>query len=142
MKVLAFVGYHNSGKTTLVEKVASRLRERGYRVGYIKHDPKGHGITDREGSDTNRLFKVLDRVALLSPGRLTLWRKGDGNLREIIRVFFWDCDIVLLEGFKGLKDIPKVALGEVDAENVLMRASRDTDPDRVVELIEKMEENL
>jgi molybdopterin-guanine dinucleotide biosynthesis protein B len=40
-KLVFFVGYHNSGKTTLVEQVAKRLTEMGYKVAYLKHDPKG-----------------------------------------------------------------------------------------------------
>jgi molybdopterin-guanine dinucleotide biosynthesis protein B len=141
MKVIAFVGYHNSGKTTLIEGVAQRLREKGYRVGYIKHDPKGHGVTDREGSDTWRLFRRLDRVLLLSPGRITLWDRDSWDVRRVLEEFFSGYDVVILEGFKGFPEIPKLALGDVEAENVLMRVSRDTDPDRIVELIEDLEES-
>jgi molybdopterin-guanine dinucleotide biosynthesis protein B len=52
MKVFQIIGKHNSGKTTLIEFLAEELQKRGYRVGYIKHDPKGKGITDKGGSDT------------------------------------------------------------------------------------------
>ncbi len=141
MKVIAFVGYHNSGKTTLIEKVARRLRDKGYKVGYVKHDPKGHGVTDREGSDTDRIFRVLDRILLMSPDRVTLWDRREQNLKGTIKEFFSGFDIVLLEGFKGVKEIPKVVVGDLEADNVLMSVSRDTDPDSVVELIERMEEN-
>ncbi len=141
MKVIAFVGYHNSGKTTLIEKVARRLRDKGYKVGYVKHDPKGHGVTDREGSDTDRIFRVLDRILLMSPDRVTLWDRREENLKGTINEFFSGFDIVLLEGFKGVKEIPKVVVGDLEADNVLMSVSRDTDPDSVVELIERMEEN-
>ena len=141
MKVIAFVGYHNSGKTTLIEKVARRLRDKGYKVGYVKHDPKGHGVTDREGSDTDRIFRVLDRILLMSPDRVTLWDRREENLKGTIKEFFSGFDIVLLEGFKGVKEIPKVVVGDLEADNVLMSVSRDTDPDSVVELIERMEEN-
>lgn len=142
MKVIAFIGYHNSGKTSLLEKVARRLKEKGYRVGYIKHDPKGHGITDREGSDTSRIFRILDRVVLISPDRITLWDRREEDLFSVIKEFFSGYDIVLIEGFKGLKRLPKVALGEVKGENVIMRVSRETDTESVVELIENLEENL
>ena len=38
--VLAVSGLHNSGKTTLLEKLLPALRSRGLKVGIIKHD--GH----------------------------------------------------------------------------------------------------
>ena len=40
-KVFQIVGYQNSGKTTLMEKVISGAAEKGVRVAYIKHH--GHG---------------------------------------------------------------------------------------------------
>ena len=40
-KVVCIVGYHNSGKTSLIERLIQELQRRGYKVGYIKHDPRG-----------------------------------------------------------------------------------------------------
>ena len=44
--VLAVSGVHNSGKTTLLEKLLPVLRSRGLKVGIIKHD--GHDFTRSE----------------------------------------------------------------------------------------------
>ena len=52
--VLAVSGLHNSGKTTLLEKLLPALRSRGLKVGIIKHD--GHDFTpDVPGTDSYRL---------------------------------------------------------------------------------------
>ncbi len=142
MKVIAIVGYHNAGKTTLAQRLVPELRRRGYRVGYIKHDPKGHGVTDREGSDTERLFRVTERVALLSPGKLTLWSEFEDDPLKVVREFFEGFDIVLLEGFKSLPGVPKVALGDVEAREVALRVEEAEDIGHIIELIERMEENL
>ena len=49
--VLAVSGAHNSGKTTLLEKLLPVLRSRGLKVGVIKHD--GHQFTpDVPGTDS------------------------------------------------------------------------------------------
>ena len=49
--VLAISGVHNSGKTTLLEKLLPVLRSRGLKVGVIKHD--GHDFTpDVPGTDS------------------------------------------------------------------------------------------
>ena len=142
MKVIAIVGYHNSGKTTLIERVVKNLKERGLKVGYVKHDPKGHGETDREGSDTFRLRGVAFRRALISPQETTLWERSWGDLREFLLARFRECDVVILEGFKGEVWVPKVAVGDVDAGNIVLRVDSSGEFDRVVEFIKGMEENL
>ncbi|WP_457600780.1 molybdopterin-guanine dinucleotide biosynthesis protein B [Hydrogenivirga sp.] len=143
MKVIAIVGYHNSGKTTLVERLVDELKGRGFKVGYVKHDPKGHGTTDREGSDTDRVFMHADRVALSSPDRLTLWdRRSDEDPFGVVRNFFKGFDVVILEGFKGFREIPKVAVGEVEAENVVLRVEGARELGHIIELLENMEDNL
>ena len=51
--VLAVSGVHNSGKTTLLEKLLPVLRSRGLKVGVIKHD--GHDFTpDVPGTDSGK----------------------------------------------------------------------------------------
>ena len=52
-KVVSIVGYHNSGKTTLIEVLIPHLRAKGLRVGYLKHDPKAMvRPTRREATQT------------------------------------------------------------------------------------------
>jgi molybdopterin-guanine dinucleotide biosynthesis protein B len=142
MKLLAVIGHHNSGKTTFIEELIRLLREKGYRVGYIKHDPKGHGITDREGSDTARIFPIAHRTALSSPRRFTLWEKRDDDPFSIVREHFREFDVVILEGYKGVGELPKVALGDVEADNIVMRVEGPRDARHIIELLEKMEDNL
>ena len=54
VKAVAFVSKSGTGKTTLLERVISRLKDRGYRVGVIKHDAHRFDI-DRPGKDSYRL---------------------------------------------------------------------------------------
>ncbi len=142
MKVIAIVGYHNSGKTTLAESLVRELKRRGLRVGYVKHDPKGHGETDKAGSDTHRLFEVADRVALISPGKLTLWDRCEDDPLGVVKEYFKDFDVVILEGFKSRRGIPKIAVGEVEAENVLLKVEGTDQLNHIIELLERMEDNL
>ncbi len=112
------MGHHNSGKTTLIERVVKELSSMGYRVGYIKHDPKGHGITDKDGSDTDRLFKLVDKVGLISPDRLTLWERREDEPLRVVEDYFGDFDLVILEGWKSLQGVKKVVLGGLDTEGL------------------------
>ncbi len=133
-RVLGVVGFHNSGKTTLIETLVKNLTQEGLRVGYIKHDPKGHGETDKKGSDTDRIFGLSPRVLLISPDRATLWDRKSYDPLEAVSEFFKGFDLVIVEGFKSSKEIPKVALGEVPAENVIFRL--DEKPEDLEELLE------
>ena len=140
MRIIAIVGYHNTGKTTLIENLIGKLRKRGYRVGYIKHDPKGHGGTDRKGSDTDRVFRIAERVVLASPDRITLWSRFEDDPLKIAKEFFKGFDVVILEGYKSLKGVPKVAVGDVLAEDVALRIEGSADVEDIIELLESMEE--
>ena len=70
--VLAVSGAHNSGKTTLLEKLIPLLRARGLKVGVIKHD--GHDFTpDVPGTDSFRLREAgAEGVAVFSGNRYLL----------------------------------------------------------------------
>jgi len=113
--VFQVIGKHNSGKTTLIEYLARELQERGYRIGYIKHDPKGKGKTDKEGSDTHRVKPHTLKSALVSPGGLVLWWFEEFPLRKVLTLFE-DCDAVIVEGFKFEKGYPKVLVGELEED--------------------------
>ena len=94
--VLAVSGAHNSGKTTLLEKLLPVLRSRGLKVGIIKHD--GHDFTpDVPGTDSFRLREAgAEGVAVYSGTRYLLTEEFRLTLFER-----HGYDLVLLEGFKS-----------------------------------------
>ena len=68
--VLAVSGVHNSGKTTLLEKLLPVLRSCGLKVGVIKHD--GHDFTpDVPGTDSYRCGKPVPGAWRSTPARAT-----------------------------------------------------------------------
>ena len=142
MKVVAVVGYHNSGKTTLIERIIPLLKRKGYNVCYLKHDPKGHGVTDKEGSDTYRISQYVTKLGLLSPDKLTLWDKGAIDLFLVLKNYFADCDIVILEGFKSVKGIPKIAVGNIETDDIIVRVDNKTSLEDIIKVIESLEEMI
>lgn len=105
------VGYGSSGKTTLIKKLVVELRRRGYKPAVVKHDPDGHGVVDREGSDTSLFWEAgSEAVILASASRLTLFRRtgADPPLEEILPLC-GDVDCVILEGYKS-RPYPRVVL--------------------------------
>jgi molybdopterin-guanine dinucleotide biosynthesis protein B len=140
MKVFQIIGKHNSGKTTLIEFLSEELNKKGYRVGYIKHDPKGKGITDREGADTYRVKPLTKKTALVSPNLLTLWRFEVPPLKELLKEFE-DCDVVLVEGFKFEKGFPKIVVGKLEedikgkVEDIVLKVEGKEDYPKVLNFI-------
>ncbi|HOT93510.1 MAG TPA: molybdopterin-guanine dinucleotide biosynthesis protein B [Anaerolineae bacterium] len=107
--VISFVGRSNSGKTTLIEKLIPLLRQRGYRVGVIKHTLRQDVETDIPGTDTRRLWDAgADHVAFVTPDRLVHTRRCvTPPTLEMALAGVTDVDLVIAEGFKH-GEFPKI----------------------------------
>lgn len=107
--VVAISGVKNSGKTTFLEHLIPILRERGLRVGVIKHD--GHAfVPDVPDTDSFRLRESgAEAVAVVSSGRWMLVKEEPlVNIQRLLGQLE-NLDIVLLEGFKD-SGWPKIEL--------------------------------
>jgi molybdopterin-guanine dinucleotide biosynthesis protein MobB len=106
--VVAFVGAHNAGKTTLVLDLVPRLKALGWSVGVVKHTSKDVE-DDVAGKDSHRhsLSGAAGSI-LITPARTTVRRRGsEEDLNDLLAREFPDCDLVLVEGYKSLP-IPKI----------------------------------
>ena len=85
---LAFTGPSNSGKTTLILKVARKLiNEYGKKVAIVKHDPGDKARFDVEGKDSYKFSDTGAEVIVTSPTRTTYFSKKSEDLDEMIRLF-------------------------------------------------------
>ncbi|MDM5236391.1 molybdopterin-guanine dinucleotide biosynthesis protein B [Bacillus cereus] len=123
--ILQIVGYQNSGKTTLVERVVHALAKKEMKVATIKHHGHG-GFPEVAQKDSERHRKAgaivssVEGAGLLS---LTSLRE-EWSLQEIVRLYeFFEVDTILIEGYKK-ESYPKV---------VLLRSAEDA------ELLHKVE---
>lgn len=106
---VAFTGPSNSGKTTLILKVARKLiHEQGKRVAIIKHDPSDKARFDVVGKDSYKFSDTGAEVMVTSPNRTTYFSKQNKDLDEMIRLFN-DFDILLVEGLKNLP-LPRISI--------------------------------
>lgn len=113
--VVGFVAPSGTGKTTLLEAVIARLRERGVRVGLIKHTHHRFDI-DRPGKDSHRLREAGARQVMVGSRRrwaLITERDSDStepDLAELLAAMDpARLDLILVEGFKH-EAFPKVEL--------------------------------
>ena len=108
--VVSFVGWHNSGKTTLSCQVVTHLKALGYRVGVIKSTKETGIVVDQPGTDT-ALYKATgaDAVALLAPDQLVMQRRPPQlDLIHLVPLLFADMDIVIAEGCKQAAQVAKI----------------------------------
>ncbi|MBD8067562.1 molybdopterin-guanine dinucleotide biosynthesis protein B [Bacillus sp. PS06] len=111
--IVQVIGYQNSGKTTLIEKIIEELSSDGCKIGTIKHH--GHGglpdISDK-GKDTER-HRVAGAVASSIEGNGTLQlhvSKDSWKLKEILEFYqLLDLDLIIIEGYKQAS-FPKVVI--------------------------------
>ncbi len=100
---IAFVGRHNSGKTTLVTKVIAELVGRGLNVGSVKHHGHRGFEVDVEGKDSWRHRQAgACEVAIASPDRMALVREltHEVEVAELIDLMA-PHDVVIVEGYRS-----------------------------------------
>ena len=106
---LAFIGYQNSGKTTLVEKVIAALTARGVRVGTVKHHGHAGFDIDVPGKDSWRHAQAGSRhVGVVSATRYAEYADTEAEFSlDRLLARYTDVDVVLVEGYKsaGLPNI-------------------------------------
>lgn len=102
MKIFGIVGYKNSGKTTLTERLVAELVSRGLSVSTLKHAHHAVDI-DQPGRDSFRHRQAGARqVVLASARRWALMTELDGPepaLADLIARLD-PVDVVLAEGWK------------------------------------------
>lgn len=104
MKVYGIVGWKNSGKTGLVERLVSEFAARGYSVSTVKH--AHHRIdVDQPGTDSHRHRLAGARQVLLASQKrwaLMTERAGDtaASLEDLLGRLD-PVDLVIVEGFKA-----------------------------------------
>lgn len=105
---VAFTGPSNSGKTTLIEKIARELIAQDYRVKIIKNDPKDKAKFDIEGKDSYKFFQTGADVIVTSPTRTTYFQQNSLEFEQLITLA-GDFDYLLVEGLKTLP-LPRIAI--------------------------------
>lgn len=98
---IAFVGYSGSGKTTIAAQVVAHLKQKGYRIGVLKHDAHDFQL-DWEGKDTYKYAEAqADAVMIASSSKLNYFERfaRSYSLEQLLERF-QQVDLVIIEGYK------------------------------------------
>jgi molybdopterin-guanine dinucleotide biosynthesis protein B len=110
MKAIGFIGYSNTGKTTLIEKLIPLFRARGLAVAAIKNAHHGFDM-DRPGKDSFRYREAGAGQVLIATGErwalLTETPQRPAALDQLLALLA-PCDLVIVEGFKSEGQIPRI----------------------------------
>ncbi|MDQ6992869.1 MAG: molybdopterin-guanine dinucleotide biosynthesis protein B [Mariprofundus sp.] len=118
--ILALVGYSNSGKTTLMEKLVASFSAAGLRIATIKHSHHQPEM-DTPGKDSWRHKQAGAATSLLvGPEKMLMVSNVDENLNPQLLAsrLFGDYDLVLVEGYASVAG-PKIEV---------VRAARSQSP--------------
>jgi molybdopterin-guanine dinucleotide biosynthesis protein B len=110
MKIFAFIGISDSGKTRLIRKLIEELKKREYTVSVIKHCAHGFDL-ETPGKDTDQFVEAgSDSVWMYaSDGKAAMQTKKAGlDIRRICREHLKGSDYILIEGTPPDKSIHKI----------------------------------
>ena len=101
MKIIGVVGWKNTGKTTLIEKLIKEFNNRDRSISTIKHSHHNFSV-DQQGTDSFRHFNAGAKETILASDKK--WVKFsrqicDSNRSSLIEQII-PVDIVMVEGFK------------------------------------------
>ncbi|MFH1322438.1 MAG: molybdopterin synthase [Methanobacteriota archaeon] len=139
MKIISVVGYKKTGKTTLVERLVKALKEHGT-VGTVKHLHE-HSMHIPDTDTWKHARAGADVVIGVTPFELVKFSNGNNLTRAIDELADDGMEFAVVEGWKD-SALPKIALGDVEATNILLRLNRqeNADIDRIVDMVQKQPE--
>ena len=118
--ILSLVGYSNSGKTTLMEKLVAGLVAKGLRIATIKHSHHQPEM-DTPGKDSWRHKQAGASTSLLvGPEKMLMVSDVDEALNpELLTArLFSDYDLVLVEGYASVAG-PKIEVVRAERSQAL-----------------------
>ncbi|OKL37471.1 molybdopterin-guanine dinucleotide biosynthesis protein B [Domibacillus mangrovi] len=107
--IFQVVGYQNSGKTTLLEKLIACAAAEGLRIASIKHHGHGGMPDTKDSTRHQQAGAIISGVE--GGGALHLHiQREKWKLDDILQLYqLFSVDLILIEGYK-LEEYPKVVL--------------------------------
>jgi molybdopterin synthase catalytic subunit len=139
MKIISVVGYKKTGKTTLVERLVKALKEKGT-VGTVKHLHE-HSMHTPDTDTWKHARAGADVVIGVTPHELVKFSNENSLDHALSELADEGMEFAVVEGWKD-SALPKIALGDIEATNILLRLDRqeNADIDMIVDMVQKQPE--
>jgi molybdopterin-guanine dinucleotide biosynthesis protein B len=100
--LITVIGKSGCGKTTLLEKLVTELKQRGYKLATVKHHSHRGFDIDQPGKDSWRFAQAgSDHVIIAAPDKIASYRKIERELTlDEIAATISDVDLILVEGYR------------------------------------------
>jgi molybdopterin-guanine dinucleotide biosynthesis protein B len=133
-RVIGVVGWKDSGKTLVVERLVMSLVRRGFCVGTVKHVHEAPALQPAAKDSAKHLDAGAEIAIALGDGLMVLGKAAGEDLETTVSRYLSLSDVIVVEGFKHA-GIPKIAvvsggddiLGET--ENVVAVVYREVRPE-------------
>ena len=114
MKAVQVVGYHNTGKTTVVKELVKRLKMGNYKVATIKHIHEKNFELDKQNSNSYVHKKAGADLTVISAENETdfLYKKPMEFLEIANKI---SADWLIVEGFNQFP-LPNIVCGKTEQE--------------------------
>ncbi|UCE74665.1 MAG: molybdopterin-guanine dinucleotide biosynthesis protein B [Methanomassiliicoccales archaeon] len=122
--ILGIYGESKSGKTTLIMKLISQLKEKGYRVGSVKNIHIPDFTIDSKEKDTWKHTKAQSEVVVArSKNEVAFLVNRNMAPEDVVSIVdnIAKLDIIIVEGYWD-DDSPKIAVGDIEEKpNTVLR---------------------
>ncbi|MCL2817749.1 MAG: molybdopterin-guanine dinucleotide biosynthesis protein B [Clostridiales bacterium] len=112
MRVIGFIGYSKTGKTTSILSVIKELCARGYTVGTVKDIKHGNFALDTSGKNSFRQ-REAGAVPVTARGEEETGILFPGRLPAELILRHYQTDFVLLEGIRDFP-VPQILTGTTE----------------------------
>jgi molybdopterin-guanine dinucleotide biosynthesis protein B len=99
--VIGIAGFSNSGKTTLICRLVESLRDKGMKIGVIKHDAHGH-YKEAQGTDSAKFLNSGADTVIIAGAKTVVniqVPSQEPTLEELVANMPGQ-DLILVEGYK------------------------------------------
>ncbi|MEC5423629.1 molybdopterin-guanine dinucleotide biosynthesis protein B [Virgibacillus sp. C22-A2] len=124
--IFQVVGYKNSGKTTLMERLISYLSSKELQVGTLKHHGHGGEPASVKETDSSKHLQAGSSISAVQGERelhITVKDTTSFELDELLQFYtVLPLDILLIEGYKKA-DYPKIVILKDEKDMALLELS-------------------
>jgi len=135
MKIIQVVGRSNTGKTTFIKQLISKLKPIG-QVAVIKH-LGDHEFELEKGKDTTGFFDVGADISVGIDSDKSVFAIRKNSLDDTLQILFdQGMHFVIIEGFKQ-RAFPRIVIGDLITDHCVLT---NPYPDEVIASLDVFEE--